>query len=406
LVGAAVGIAIAAGCGGGVRAALDRAALARQEDAYVRVVLALGVRDADSLDFYAGPAEWLRDARHAFIPLAAVRQRASRLAADFRRTPSSSADSDARRSFLADQLDAVKARVDILQGARPSFDDESRRLFRTEIGTRHEEEFAAVRAQLDRLIPGPGTLADRYAALERAFLVPPDRLEAVLTRAVDECRRATIARLVLPDDHGVSLEFVRGRPWSAFTTYLGDGRSRTEINRDFAFTVDRALDAACHETYPGHHAIGLVRDRRIQPLFSPESLRTEGAASFASALAFPPERRLAFERDTLMPLAGVDGGGAARYLEAAALVDRLRWLQADIARRYLDGRLEFARAAAALQDETLTPPDAVEPTLKFFNEFRTYVVTYTAGRDLVRGRVEAARDDAARWRAYRDWIGT
>lgn len=372
----------------------------------MRVVLALGVRDPDSLDFFAGPAAWLSAADSAFLPLGEVRRRAARAAADLARTPSGSAEAASRRRFLAAQLRAVMARVDLLEGRRFAFDEESRLLFGIDIGDRDAARFAAVRAALEALLPGRGPIARRYAALERQFIVPDQKLDVVLGRAVDECRRVTATHLSLPHDAGVSIEYVRGRPWSAFTTYLGRGRSRTAINRDFAFTVDRALDVACHETYPGHHAINVLNNPVVQPLFSPQSLHTEGAASYASALAFPPDRRLAFERDVLMPLAGVDPRRADVFLEAAALVDRLRWLQSDIARRYLDGRLEFARAAAALEEETLMAPDAAETMLKFFNEFRSYVVTYTVGRDLVRDRVEAGHDEDARWRAYERWIGT
>src|SRR5262249_29856359 len=39
-----------------------------QAERYVRIVLALGERDPDSLDFYAGPTAWRADARRAFVP--------------------------------------------------------------------------------------------------------------------------------------------------------------------------------------------------------------------------------------------------------------------------------------------------------------------------------------------------
>jgi hypothetical protein len=166
------------------------------------------------------------------------------------------------------------------------------------------------------------------------------------------------------------------------------------------------LDLACHETYPGHHTINVLLDPRVQPLYSPQSFRTESAASYAPTLAFSFDERLRLERDVLMPLAGIDSSGAENYLRTADLLDKLRWLQADIARRYLDGRLEFARAAAALEEEALMSAPAAETTLKFFNEFRTYVVSYTIGYESVRERITAEPTEDARWRAYERWIGT
>ena len=112
---------------------------------------------------------------------------------------------------------------------------------------------------------------------------------------------------------------------------------------------------------------------------------------------------------TVFPLAGSNPDDADRYLRVSRAVDRLRWLQADIARRYLDGDLEFARAAAALEEDALMP--SAVATLKFFNEFRTYAVTYTVGRDVVARYVDSHAGATglpgtidARWRAYGRWI--
>ncbi len=134
-------------------------------------------------------------------------------------------------------------------------------------------------------------------------------------------------------------------------------------------------------------------------MFSPQSLRTEGAATFAAELAFPGESRLVFERDVLFPLAGLNPGEAGKYVRISRLVDALRGRQLDVARRYLDGGLEFARAARELEDGALMP--SAEATLKFFNEFRTYAVAYTVGRDAVARFLAGAED---RWKAYERWL--
>src|SRR6185436_15056999 len=147
-------------------------------------------------------------------------------------------------------------------------------------GDRDRTTFAAVRAEIDRLLPGPGTVGRRYAEFDRRFVVPRERLPAVLVRAMDGCRRITVDHLRLPPGEHVTLEYVRAMPWSAFTKYEGRGRSRTQINLDFDLTVDRALQLACHEAYPGHHTIDTLIDTDLVearhrfeltalPLFSP-----------------------------------------------------------------------------------------------------------------------------------------
>ena len=415
-VGAAIG-ALAFGCSE-ARDFTFRVALDRQFDAYVRIVLALGQRDPDSLDFYAGPQAWLDRARAEQAPLPEIRRAAAALVDDLARDGGRTAVERPRRAFLSRQLEAIVARVDLLTGRHFSFDEESRALFGVDAGTRDSAAFDAARRELDALLPGHGPLAPRYYAFDRRFVVARDRVPGVMARAVEACRRVTLDHLSLPPNEQVSVEYTHGTPWSAFTRYEGHGRSRTAINLDFSYTVDRLLELACHETYPGHHAINSLIDLPVQPMFSPQTLRTEGAATFAVELAFPGAGRVEIERE-LIPLAGLSAGsvGPAQlslqqvadvpdletYLRVARLVDRLRWLQVDIARRYLDGDLEFVRAATTLEDEALMPEESTEATLKFFNEFRTYAVTYTVGHDLVDNYVRS-RSGAFRWEAYQAWI--
>jgi len=401
-----VGLGLAlVGCGQGAVRRLDQ-----QAEAYVRLVLALGERDPDSLDFYAGPPAWLADARAKRTTLAEIRRAASALADRLTRDGTAPPDGEPRRTFLIAQLGAVAARVDLLSGRRFTFDEESRLLFGVQAGDVDRRALAAADAELDRILPGRGSLGHRYAAYDRRFTVPSGRLPALMTRAIDECRRATLAHLSLPGGEHVAVEYVHGTPWSAFTRYEGRGRSRIQINTDFDLTVDRALQLGCHEGYPGHHAINSLIEARlvdgqhrleysVQPMFSPQSLRTEGAASLAAELAFPGESRLAFERDVLFPLAQLDPADADKYVQISRLVDGLRSRQLDVARRYLDGTLEFARAARELEVEALMP--SADATLKFFNQFRTYALAYTAGRDAV-ARYVAPADD--RWKAYERWV--
>ena len=44
----------------------------------------------------------------------------------------------------------------------------------------------------------------------------------------------------------------------------------------------------------------------MYPLFSPQSLIAEGSANFGIDMAFPAAARVAYERDSLFPLAGLD----------------------------------------------------------------------------------------------------
>ena len=411
LILAALASACTAHAPGRPAAAFDAAG-----EAYVRLVLALGERDADSLDSYQGPAAWQNEARARHATLAEIQADAHTLVSSLTGLATPGPELDARRQFLLRQLRAVAARVDLLRGARPAFADEAKALFGLDVapGAGDDDAAAAIRAAIDEILPGRGGLAPRYAAFDRRFLVAPDRLPAVLARAIEECRAVTAAHVKLPAGERVDVEYVRDLPWSAFTRYEGGFRSRIQVNASLALTVDRALDLACHEAYPGHHLIAaLLHDRvgasrvewLVQPLFSPQSLLHEAASSLAPALAFSDAARVAFERDVLFPLAGLDPAGADRHVRVARLVDRLHGVEGAIARRYLDGELDFPRASRALEAEALMP--SADATMKFLNQYRSYAAAYTFGRAALERSLErraAGGDAAGRWRAYLDAI--
>jgi hypothetical protein len=409
---------LAAGCLAGAcragQADSGRPALDAAGQSYVRLVLALAERDADSLDGYHGPPEWQAEARAEHATLAQIRAAATALAESLKTRRGDRPDGDEqRRAFLIRQLAAVASRIDVLLGARLAFDEEARLLFgldardtlRSQDGAgdgARDGQPATIRADLDRLLPGRGDLAARYAAFDRQFLIPPDRLADVLSRAIGACREVTSRHVALPAGERVQVDYVRDLPWSAFTRYEGRLVSRIRVNAALPLTVDRALDLACHEAYPGHHTIATLLDATlggsrpellVQPLFSPQSALHEAAASLAPALTFTDAARVAIERDGLFPLAGLDPSGAARHVAVGRLVDRLHGVEADIVRRYLDGALDFPRAAAALEHEALMPSAAT--TLKFVNQFRSYAATYTIGRDRL------ARDVGGDWDTYR-----
>jgi hypothetical protein len=303
----------------------------------------------------------------------------------------------------------------MLGGEKLTFDEESARLYDARAPHKTEAEFQTTLDALAKLLPGKGALIDRYSEFRKRFFIPADRLDAVFRAAIDACRARTVANVTLPPGETFTVEYVKGKSWSAYNWYKGNFTSVIQVNTDLPVAIDRALDLACHEGYPGHHVYNvlleqyLVRDRgwvefSVYPLFSPQSLIAEGTANFGIEVAFPGEQKLAFERDTLYPLAGLDPKTAASYAAVMTEINKLTYAGNEAARRYLNGEITREAAAEWLAKWAMMPADRALQRTKFFDQYRSYVINYNLGLDLSRAYIErlggtADRPDV-RWREF------
>jgi hypothetical protein len=384
---------------------------------YVRLVLALGRHDTDYVDAYYGPASLKEEAGRANLSLDDIAKTVASVIEWLKGVPADGRDelSQLRHQYLVRQLAAMQARVRMLSGERLSFDEESKALYDAVAPTYPESHFQSVLDRLDARFPGSGSLLERYDAWRRAFVIPRGRLDAVFAAAIAACRERTLRHVTLPSHESFTVEYVTHKSWSGYNWYHGDFRSVIQVNTDLPIYVDRAIDLACHEGYPGHHVYNallerhLVKDRgwlefTVYPLFSPQSLIAEGTANFGIEVAFPGHERVDFERTTIFPLAGLDSSRAAEYYEVQALVDELSYAGNEAARRYLDGLIDRAAAAAWLERYALTTRDRAEQRVRFFDQYRSYVINYNYGKDLVRRFIESRGGTAdrpdTRWREF------
>jgi hypothetical protein len=368
---------------------------------YVRLVLAMGQHDKDYVDAYYGPDEVKREAESAKLTLDAIGAGVKSLEAQVAAVPPAADEiGRLRHQYLEKQLAAMSARVRMLKGERLTFDEESKALYDAVAPTYPDSHFQAVLDRLEKRFPGSGSLVERYDAWRRAFLIPREKLDMVFTAAIGACRERTRQHVKLPADEHFTVEYVTNKSWSGYNWYQGNFRSLIQVNTDLPIYIDRAIDLACHEGYPGHHVYNalleqhLVKERgwlefTVYPLFSPQSLIAEGTANFGIEVAFPGQERIAYERDTLFPLAGLDASRAPEYYEVMALVDQLSYAGNEAARRYLNGQIDAAAATAWLERYALMPRDRAAQRVRFFDQYRSYVINYNYGKDLVRKFIES-----------------
>ncbi|MPZ21352.1 MAG: hypothetical protein GEV06_26170 [Luteitalea sp.] len=393
-------------------------------ESYVKLVLAVGQHDPDYVDAYYGPAEWKTASERQKVPLAEIRSQAEELIARLgSKLPTASDDEMAqlRHQYLTRQFEALAQRVRMLSGEKLSFDQESKALYDAVAPTHPEAEFEQILTRLDRELPGPGELSDRFDAYKKDFVIPSDRLDTVFKAAIKACRERTLEHITLPEGEQFTVEYVTGKSWGGYNWYQGNFRSLIQVNTDLPIYIDRAIDLACHEGYPGHHVYNvllekeLVRDRgwieaSVYALFSPQSLIAEGTANFGIEIAFPGEERVAYEKEVLFPLAGLSPESADRYYQIGRLVEELSYAGNEAARRYLDGRIDKAQAVDWLVRYAMMPRPRAEHRLQFFDQYRSYVINYNLGKDLVRDYIvgQGGTADRAehRWKLFEQLLAS
>jgi hypothetical protein len=388
------------------------ARIAEISEAYIALTLEAGTHEAEWVDAYYGPPEKQVAAKAKPRSLADLRLAADALVKrlDGNILSGSMQPSDRRRAVaLRGMLVAAQTRLQMLEGRKFSFMDEARGQFATVPDLKPLSHYDAILASLEKLIPGSGVLAARVDAFNERYTIPKDRLQTVFDAAIAECKTRTAAHIDLPPGETFTMEFVTGKPWSGYNYYKGNYKSLIQINTDLPIRISRAVDLGCHEGYPGHHVLNLMVEQKlarekgwkeyeVNPLYSPTSVLSEGSANYGIDLAFPGPERLKFERDVLYPLAGLDPKTAEAYWKMQQMTEALSGARLTIAQMYLDGEIDRTKALELTQKYQLLSAKRAEQQVAFTDHYRSYVINYGWGKDLVKTYIERGDPDAAtRW---------
>ena len=391
----------------------SNSAMDKIAEAYVKLVLAVGQHDPDYVDAYYGPPAWREAAEKEKRPLETILSEAQSLVAELQ-TMQNPADEmlSLRREYLSHQLSSLAARVEMLQGKRFTFDEESRLLYDAVAPTYSPDHFKTILKKLDPLLPGNGSLQQRHEEFRKRFVIPKEKLDTVFKAAIAECRRRTREHINLPKGESFTVEFVTNKPWGGYNWYKGNDRSVIQVNTDLPSYIDRAIDLAAHEGYPGHHVYNsILEDQMVKkrswveftvyPLFSPQSLIAEGSANYGVHVVMTVAEKTRFERSVLFPLARLDTGQTETYNKVTRLVQELSYAGNEAARGYLDGTMSRDSAAKWLEEYELMTPERAQKRLDFVHRYRSYVINYNLGEDLVRKYIESrAHTPEQRWKEF------
>jgi hypothetical protein len=384
---------------------------------YVKLVLAVGQLDADYVDAYYGPPEWQEGVKAKKQSLDTILQTAITLKENLNKLQSKRSEDilQLRHQYLKQQISSLIARVEVLNGKKLSFDEEAKAYYDVEPPAFAEGHFKNLVAELETIVPGKGSIPERVENYRGQFAITPDKLDKVFNAAIFECRQRTKKYIIMPENETFRLEYVHNKTWSGYNWYKGNNESLIQINTDLPISMERAIDLAAHEGYPGHHVYNCLLETAfarkfgwveftVYPLFSSQSLMAEGTANFGIEVAFPGKERMEFERDTLFPIAGLDKNQAETYSRVQELAAKLSYAGNEAARRYLNGEISRDDAAHWLIQYALMSPERALQRTRFFDQYRSYVINYNLGLDLVRQYIErrggTEKNPAKRWEEF------
>ena len=298
-----------------------------------------------------------------------------------------------RTEFLRGQLTGLECSARKLSGEPVGFVEEVSRYFQVDVTLGDEADYAAAHAELDALLPGGGSLTERYAAHRRREECPPDRLEAAVHALSSALRDRVRGQYGLPEVETVRYEVVTDKPWSGFNYYEGAYRSRVAINADLPHRLSQLAHLVAHESYPGHHTEhcrkerGLVeRDDHLEHTVflvnTPECLMAEGLADLgvqaSVGAGWGP-----WAAEVLGDLGlHFDGELAERVAAAAAPLTRVRQ---DAALLLHDRGAGSDAVIAHLQRWSLVSRERAAQQLRFLTDplWRAYISTYVEGYELL-----------------------
>ena len=388
---------------------------------FVKLGLIFGKFDLDYVDAYHGPKNWQEEADESSLTLADIVSKTTALLQSLETIDSSNEKTiiQARKMFLIKQISALRTKASIVSGQMFSFDEEASALYDTKVPTFEDKFFQKTLEELEAILPGKEQLSQRLDEYNKQFIIPKEKLDNVFSVCIAESRKRTKKYLKLPENESFTVEYVTNQPWSGYNWYQGNYRSIIQINTDLPIYVDRAIDLAAHEGYPGHHVYNVLIEKymlkergwqefSLNALFSPSGFLSEGTAEYGIKVAFPTNERLQFEQEVICPLIQLDPDLLKHYHDLIVCIDKLQYGEIEVARRYLNQELTKDESIQWMIKHIATTQRKAEQKIRFFDKYRSYIINYSLGLDTVEKYVEklggTKNNPEKRWEIFFDLL--
>ena len=201
------------------------------------------------------------------------------------------------------------------------------------------------------------------------------------------------------------MQFVHDKPWMAYNWYLGNHRSRIEINNDLPMRLNQLVEIVAHEAYPGHHTHGCVLENRLVSraghiehsvvlLYSPASVVSEAVATSALHVAMSHEEQAAWFGDELFPRGGLQHLDARQERLVSLAMEGLEGTAGNGAYLLHEHKASDDEVFRYFKRYALDTDAEARKMIEFLSNplERSYVFTYQAGRSLLKELFDAHAD--------------
>lgn len=360
---------------------------------FVRLCLAIDEHRPGYVDAYFGPEEWKNQVQQdGKQPLPDLTYQINRLANDI--AQDNELDPQ-RKDYLARHLTAMQMSIRRLSGESVSLADEAEALYDIRPNWQDEGTYEEAHTLLDEVLPSGGSLGERMLAWKKSLEIPVEKAKELLPIIIKKLRAIAHQKLNLPDEESFAVEFVSDQPWSAYNWYLGNSKSRIEINTDIPMRVSSLPHLIAHEGYPGHHTDLSIKEKKlvdelkyyeftVSLLEAPSAVMSEGIAESAIDTLLTEAEREEWLREEILPYVGLSHIDPKRILAVSKAADKLT-AGANAAFMLHDQRKSEEEIVQYLQRYNLASEKEAKQTIRFISNplDRSYVFTYDLGHDLL-----------------------
>lgn len=221
---------------------------------------------------------------------------------------------DERVKFIKKILESMETSLEIISGVEIPYLERVYRIYDIKPELVDDSVFYKIAEKLDDVYDGSGNLADRMKVAQTRRILSDDKIEETFKKASIITRERTqeLYGNLMPKSEQLFIKLVNNEPWSAYNWYLGDYKSRIDINTDVPIEWTGILGLMSHEGYPGHHTERIIKEKllyREQHRFehciliipTPEAVISEGLAIVGIDVLFSLHKKVQIALEELCP---------------------------------------------------------------------------------------------------------